>query len=125
MIVGFLALIYPGPTLLAVGLIFGIYLIFWGTMSILRGIAGDPGASTVWRVVLVLLGALTVVAGLILLVRPGQSVLTAAWVIGIWWVVSGVIQLVSGIAEPGDRAINIISDWSASSAARSSCPNRR
>jgi uncharacterized membrane protein HdeD (DUF308 family) len=106
--VGFLALAYPGPTLLVVGVMFGIYLIFWSVMTILRGIAGDPGASTVWRVALVLLGVLTLLAGLVLLVRPGQSVLTAAWAMGFWWVLTGVIRLVGGIAEPAGRVINII-----------------
>lgn len=106
-IVGLVALVYPGPTLLAVGIIFGAYLTFWGAMMILRGTAGERGTSTAFRVAVVLIGVLTVLTGLVLIVRPGESVVTAAWVLGFWWVISGVIQLMSGIAEREQRGWNI------------------
>jgi len=39
MLVGILALCYPGPTLLVIGLLLGIYLLLWGVVSAFRGIA--------------------------------------------------------------------------------------
>jgi uncharacterized membrane protein HdeD (DUF308 family) len=107
-IIGFAALVYPGPTLLAVGLLLGGYLVFWGMLTILRGVSGDTEAATVWRVALVLLGVITALAGLLLLVRPGQSVLTAAWILGFWWVLSGILQLVTGIAVADRRVWNLL-----------------
>jgi uncharacterized membrane protein HdeD (DUF308 family) len=106
MLAGLVALAYPGPTLLVVCLIVGVYLIIWGAMTLVRGV-GDAGTGTLLRVVLVLVGALTVIAGLIVLVRPGESVLTIAWVVGVWWVFVGVMQLVGGIVEPADRIWNL------------------
>jgi uncharacterized membrane protein HdeD (DUF308 family) len=107
-IIGLVALFFPEPTLLAVGIIFGAYLIFWGVMEILRGITDESDMSTVLKVVYVILGTLTVFAGLILLVRPGQSVVLAALVLGFWWVVSGVMQFVVGIAQSEGRAWNLM-----------------
>jgi uncharacterized membrane protein HdeD (DUF308 family) len=106
-IVGMVALVYPGPTLLAVGIIFGAYLAVWGTMFVVHAVTGDD-APTFGRVLGAILGLLGVLTGLILLVRPGQSVLTAAWVLGFWWALSGVMQLARGIGEPEGRAWNIL-----------------
>jgi uncharacterized membrane protein HdeD (DUF308 family) len=106
-IVGIVALAYPGPTLLAVGIIFGAYLAAWGTMLIVHA-AADGGAPVFVRVLSVIVGALGLLAGLILLVRPGESVLTAALVLGFWWVVSGSMQLARGVTEPEGRVWNIL-----------------
>jgi uncharacterized membrane protein HdeD (DUF308 family) len=57
--------------------------------------------------VLAFLGLLTVLAGLIVLVRPGESVVAIAWVVGFWWVLAGVMQLIAGIVEPDGRGWNI------------------
>jgi uncharacterized membrane protein HdeD (DUF308 family) len=106
-IIGFVALAYPGPTLLAVGLLFGGYLTLWGTMTIVHG-ATDPAAPTFARILLVIVGILGVVVGLMLIVRPGQSVVTAALVLGFWFTVSGIVQFVRGIAEEEGRVWNLI-----------------
>ena len=46
-------------------------------------------------------------AGLILLVRPGESVVTAALVLGFWCTLSGVMQIARGIAVGERRAWNL------------------
>jgi uncharacterized membrane protein HdeD (DUF308 family) len=106
-IVGLVALVYPEPTLLVISIIIGAYLILWGVMTTLHGVAGHRGLSTLIRVVLVFLGLLTVLAGLIVLVRPGESLLTIASVLGLWWALVGVMQLISGMVEAEGRALNI------------------
>jgi uncharacterized membrane protein HdeD (DUF308 family) len=106
-LIGFVALLYPGPTLLAIGIIIGAYLIAWGVMTTVRGIAGERGLSTVMRIVHVVLGLLTLLAGLIVLVRPGESLVTVALVLGFWLVLVGALQLMSGIVESEGRVWNI------------------
>lgn len=105
-IVGFVALIYPGPTLLVVGLLFGIWLLIWGAFAIYRGVADSGGAG--WRVLSVIIGVLGVLAGIVLIVRPGQSVLTLVLVIGIWWIITGILEFIQGIAVKDHRWTNII-----------------
>lgn len=105
-IVGFVALIYPGPTLLVVGLLFGVWLLIWGAFAIYRGVAFAGSAG--WRVLSVIIGVLGVLAGIVLIVRPGQSVLTLVLVIGIWWIITGVLEFIQGVAVKEYRWTNII-----------------
>ncbi|MGH3904018.1 MAG: HdeD family acid-resistance protein [Pseudonocardiaceae bacterium] len=53
------------------------------------------GRSRGWTVAL---GALTLVAGILLLVWPGQSILVLAVILGIWLLVAGVFRLVAAVA---------------------------
>ncbi len=106
-LVGIVALAYPGPTLLAIGILFGAYLTVWGTMSVISGIS-DTDTDTVLRVLGVILGLLTALAGLILIVRPGQSVLTAALVLGFWWTLVGILQLARGVVVAEGRVWNLL-----------------
>ncbi len=106
-LVGIIALLYPEPTLLIVGLLFGVYLAIWGGMTLFHAV-GDESMAVVVRVLEVVIGLLGLFAGLLLIVRPGQSVLTAALVLGFWWVIVGVLQVVRGIAIPEGRVWNIL-----------------
>jgi uncharacterized membrane protein HdeD (DUF308 family) len=109
-LVGIIALLYPGPTLLVVGLLFGAYLAVWGGITLFHAV-GDESMPVLVRVLEVVIGLLGLFAGLLLIVRPGQSVLTAALVLGFWWVVVGVLQVVRGVAVGEGRVWNLI--WGA------------
>jgi uncharacterized membrane protein HdeD (DUF308 family) len=106
-VAGIVALAYPEPTLLAVGIIFGAYLAAWGTMLVVHAVS-EHGAPTVARALGAIVGLLGLLAGLILLVRPGESVLTVVWVLGFWWTLSGVVQLAQGIGNADGRVWNIL-----------------
>lgn len=104
LVVGLVALAFPGPTLLAVGLLFGGYLVVWGVMALMSA-AGAEGAPHFLRFLQTIAGLLAGSAGLVLIVRPGQSVLTAAWVLGFWWVLQGFLQIARGAAVAGPGRI--------------------
>jgi uncharacterized membrane protein HdeD (DUF308 family) len=106
-LMGIIILVWPGPSLLVVGVVIGAYLLVWGVATLVRGVGGSDAMGAGARVALVLLGLLSVIAGLFLVVRPADSVLAIAWVIGFWWVVSGVVQLTRGIVISHGRAWNI------------------
>ena len=99
MIVGVIAIFYPGPTLQVVGLLIGIYLALWGLLAIIRGFGGS--------VLLLVVGLLAMLTGLVLMVRPDASVKTIALVLGLWWTLTGALRIAAGIALPEDRGINI------------------
>ncbi|HEV7493007.1 HdeD family acid-resistance protein [Baekduia sp.] len=105
--VGAAALIWPKPTLLVVGVLFGVYLALWGAVALLIAVAGE-GVPTGARILGVLVGLLGLLTGLVLMVRPGQSVLTIVWVLGFWWCVLGVMKLIRGIVVPGGRLWNLL-----------------
>jgi uncharacterized membrane protein HdeD (DUF308 family) len=103
---GVLALVWPGPTLLLIGVCFGVYLMFAGVGSLISAF-GDAEGSAFLRVVEAILGIITLLAGLILFVRPGASVVTAAFVLGFWFLLAGTLQLARGFAIPEHRAFNL------------------
>jgi uncharacterized membrane protein HdeD (DUF308 family) len=105
LVVGLIALFFPKPTLLAVGIIFGAYLVLWAVLLIAR--AASAEAPTSAKVLGIVLGAIAALAGMILIVRPEQSVLVAAWVLGFWWTLNGVLHLGFGIAVGEGRGWNI------------------
>jgi len=89
-IAGILALVWPGPTLVVLAILFGIELIVWGIYRLASPMEhrGMPG-----RGLSVLSGVFGIIAGLILLVWPAISVLTLAVLAGIWLIVFGFVQL--------------------------------
>ena len=93
-VLGFLALILPGATLLTVAIIFGTYLIVSGIYRITAAFVAH-GLSTSLRWLTGLLGLVIVVAGIICLARPFQGLVVIAYVIGIGWISEGIIDLMS------------------------------
>ena len=106
-LVGIVALAYPGPTLLAIGILFGAYLTVWGTMSVISGIS-DTDTDTVLRVLGVILGLLTALAGLILIVRPGQSVLDGGPGPRLLVDARRILQLARGVVVAEGRVWNLL-----------------
>jgi uncharacterized membrane protein HdeD (DUF308 family) len=105
-VAGVIALVWPGPTLLLIGICFGAYLVVAGAGNLVSAFT-DAGLSTFLRVLEALLGILTLLAGAILIVRPGASVVTAAFVLGFWFLIAGCVQLARGMAVAEHRAFNL------------------
>lgn len=106
-VAGILAVAWSGATLLLIALTFGIYLIISGIGDIVGAIQAGAASNTA-RIFFGLLGVLALAAGIILLVRPAASLLTAAWVLGLWFGISGAVQLAQGFASDEGRTWNII-----------------
>src|SRR4051795_8725576 len=72
--VGVVALVYPDKTLEVLAILFGINLLILGIVQLGAGLARDSGH----RMAGVLLGALAIVAGLIVIRHPGGSLTVLA-----------------------------------------------
>jgi uncharacterized membrane protein HdeD (DUF308 family) len=103
---GILAIVYPGITLLVLGLIFGINLVMIGTVWVMLATTEEhsPGG----RVLRMIVGFLGILAGLFCLVHPGQSVLALLLVVGFWFVMVGVADLARAMDEPDGRVISAL-----------------
>jgi len=98
-VAGVLAIVYPDITLLALGIFAGIGLLFSGAIDIAEAISGTPES----RVLAAIVGVLSVVAGLICLRRPGESLLAIVIVLGIYLVVSGIVRFIRSFSSLEDR----------------------
>ncbi|NQX37194.1 HdeD family acid-resistance protein [Herbiconiux sp. VKM Ac-2851] len=93
-LLGVIAFLIPRATLLTVAIVFGIYLIASGTFRLVTAFttARLPG----WvRWLTGLLGALILVAGILCLSNPWESLTVLGIVIGLGWIFDGVASIAS------------------------------
>lgn len=94
-VMGVIALFWPGVTLLTVALLFGAYLIVAGVFRLVLAITSTAlGTGARWFIGI--LGVLVLVAGVIALANPAESLVVLALVIGIGWIVDGIASVVAG-----------------------------
>ena len=100
---GILAIVYPDITLLALGLFVGIGLLFAGGLEIAEAIGGGEGGSES-RALSAIVGVLSIIAGVICLRRPGESLLALIVVLGVYLIVAGVVRFIRSFSELEGRA---------------------
>ena len=105
-VVGILAIVYPDLTLLALAIFAGINLIVVSGISLAD--AFSPAADAGSRALSAVLGVLGLIAGLVVLRRPGETLLALVLVLGIWLVVSGVVAFFRAFSRLGDRALQML-----------------
>jgi uncharacterized membrane protein HdeD (DUF308 family) len=71
-----------------------------GAMEVVDAIAGGPES----RALSAIVGVLSILAGLVCLRRPGESLLAIIVVLGIYLIVAGVIRFVNAFGELENRA---------------------
>jgi uncharacterized membrane protein HdeD (DUF308 family) len=97
-IFGVLALILPGPTLLTLIILYGVYALFDGVMAIGAAIWGEGGATSAGpRWWLAIVGVLGILAGLLTFLWPGITALVLLTFIGVWSLLHGIFTIVGAI----------------------------
>ena len=126
LVCGVLAIVYPDVTLLAVGIIFGFYLLMAGVFELVDAIVGDPAS----RALSAIVGVVALIAGLICLRRPGDSLLALVVVLGAFLIVTGVARLMRAFASVEHRGwtlFSVLLHWASScpdsGRARPACPS--
>lgn len=102
-ILGVLALAWPGPTLIVLAVVFGIQLIFYGIFRLVGSLTigeASGGARTLWAI----LGILSLLIGFYALRHIVITVLSLGLLLGIFWLVDGIGQIVSAIEHKGMRS---------------------
>jgi uncharacterized membrane protein HdeD (DUF308 family) len=92
---GILAFLLPGPTLLGLVLLFGIYSIADGIFNIAGAFRAESGQSRWW--VLLLEGLVSIAAGVIAFVLPGLTALALLYLIAAWAIVTGALEIAAAI----------------------------
>ena len=106
-ILGILAIVYPGATIVTVSIFFAAWLFVSGIFSLIGSFSrdGDTGS----RVLSAILGVLSIIVGFALLRTPFQSVEVFIFVIGIFFLIQGVMTFVSAFARKAGRNWGILS----------------
>ena len=90
LIIGLYALRHVLITLLALGLLLGIFWVINGAVELFTALSHREVRHRGW---MSFLGLLRVLAGLVLLVYPGLSLVALAVIVGIWLLVFGVMEI--------------------------------
>ena len=108
---GILVLVWPGMSIGILVIFVGIWAIIIGVLEIAASIRhrAAPNSGWVWGIIG---GALAILFGILVLIRPGTGLVSIIWIIGIWAIVWGITLIVLGIqlrkaantTEAGTRA---------------------
>jgi uncharacterized membrane protein HdeD (DUF308 family) len=99
LVTGILTIVWPGITLLTVGILAGIFLIVAAITEIVGAITGDASS----RALSAILGVISLIAGLVCLRRPGESLLAIVVVLGIYLIATGVLHVILAFGDGGPR----------------------
>lgn len=86
---GLLTFLWPGLTALALATFIGVWSLIHGVFEIVGAIKIRKEIDNEWW--LILSGAISVLFGLVLLIRPGEGVLALIWVIGAYSIIFGAL----------------------------------
>ena len=98
LVLGVLVLVWPGASLLAAGVLFGIYLLISGIFQLVS--AFGTHKTTSLRVLAFISGALSILLGLFCFRGPLESILLLALWIGIVWLIRGITQTIAAVHDP-------------------------
>jgi uncharacterized membrane protein HdeD (DUF308 family) len=98
LLLGFLAVVWPGRTVVVIAVLLGLELIIVGIFRFVEAFAYDEATGGT-RVLMALLGILSFIVGIYATRHVGVTVGALALVLGIYWVVHGFIELFSAISD--------------------------
>jgi uncharacterized membrane protein HdeD (DUF308 family) len=102
--VGVFFVVSPHETLTTFTVIAGILLLLDGVLAIVASIFGRGEG----RGLLALVGALSAIAGLVLIKKPFDTLLVFVLIFGVWLIVAGVVRFVAAFSEAEGRTGNIV-----------------
>ena len=94
-IFGILAFVWPGLSLLALVLLFGIYALLDGFFALIAAVLGRHKSTPLWW--LILAGLVSVAAGIMTFVYPQITALVLVVFIGAWALVRGIFEIVGAL----------------------------
>ena len=100
---GVLVALKPKDTIYAFAIVLGIWLFVAGLFRIVMAIA-DHEDSSGTRWLMAILGLLSVIIGILFLRHTEETVTTLAFLIGLFWVVGGIIEFFTAYSEYGSPA---------------------
>lgn len=95
LILAAIAFAYPGPTAAVLTYAFGAYILLSGFALLTAGF-GFSSLSGPW-LALVLLGLLSIVAGIYMLAQPTIGALSLAYTIALWAIFAGVLEIYAAV----------------------------
>lgn len=97
-VIGIMILVWPGPTLVVAGILFGFYLVFSGVLQLVA--AMGPHVGTGMRVLSLVSGILSLILAVFSFRHIGDSLVLLALWIAVSWLFRGMAVLIGGAEAP-------------------------
>jgi uncharacterized membrane protein HdeD (DUF308 family) len=108
-VIGIIALIWPGAVLGIVGFLFGIFLIISGVQRIAAAVS-DRAQLGSWFALSLIAGIVVLLAGILCFFNPTNSIVFLGVVVGVGWVIAGIVDLALASRTPkGARTLLVVS----------------
>ena len=93
-VIGVVMIRHLDLTKAAIGLLIGIVWIVQGVVAILGGLMGGAKSMRWWAIGF---GLISLIAGIVVVTVPSNSVNALATLLGIWFIIMGILELVGGL----------------------------
>lgn len=103
-VVGIIVILKPSDSLSTLAVIIGIFILFDGIVELIAAVTGG----TENRGLLAVIGALSVIAGVLLIRHPLGGVKAVALLLGIWLIAAGVVRFIAAFSLAQDRGWRIL-----------------
>lgn len=97
LILGVVVMVWPDATVLAIAILVGIQLIISGVYRLIAAVGGVT--TSPWLIAVV--GVLLLIGGVVALRNPGGTVTVLALIVGLAWLISGIVMLVATLFSTG------------------------
>ena len=101
---GIILIAWPGPSLVTIAVIIGIFLLVDGVIDVILSIVGKGEG----RGLVAVLGVLSIIAGLIMVKHPFSALAVLVIIVGIWFIVAGVVRFIAAFSDRDGRGTNIV-----------------
>ena len=105
-ICGIVAVAWPKIPLLALAILIGLTLISLGALSIANAFQHDLDAGA--RALSGVLGLFGLIGGVVVVRRPGDTLLAIILVLGLWLFGAGVVEMIRALVYPGHRLLALL-----------------
>jgi uncharacterized membrane protein HdeD (DUF308 family) len=103
--IGILVVAYPDPSLKLLGVFLGIDLLIVGGLMIVRGTAEDGESGS--RAAMLLLGTIALIAGIMAVRNPGETIVLLVLAFAIYLIVAGALVLAHALVEREHRGLRL------------------
>ena len=93
-VVGVVAIRHLDLSRAVIGLLVGLSWIVQGVVALMVGLIGSEGRGRAWQIIF---GIISIAAGIVVVSVPANSVEVLAVLLGIWFLVMGALEIVSGL----------------------------
>jgi uncharacterized membrane protein HdeD (DUF308 family) len=93
-VVGVILIRHLGLSRALIGLLVGLAWIIQGIVALMVGIMGEGGRARGWQI---FFGIVSLAAGIVVVAVPENSITVLAVLLGIWFIILGVLEIVTGL----------------------------